>query len=277
MPTSSPNIGICLWSVPGNSDESRIRLAHRLGMRGLQIDLGPSDRNYPLALPAVQDRYKEWSNSLCLTYTALGIIDFLSCSLSDPAHHRKAFETIDKAIEAAVTMEIPLLQFPSFGASAIADARGFGATVECFRYACQQAGERHILVGSENVLDRANQRLLIEMVGAPNFRIYFDTANPKRMKDLSGPELLEDVFDLTPEVHLKDSFLSGVPALLGKGETDCTQSMKILREREFSGWMHLENNYGKLSELSGVSAEELIRQDLSTVREFFSEGSLVQQ
>ncbi len=265
----NPKIGICLWSVPAKDNASRIRLAHQLGIHGFEIDLGNSEQGFPMAQESVQSVFKTWRDQLGLTYTTLGVNEFCSCSMSDPVLRQRAHEAVDKAIEVAAAMEIPLLQFPSFFASEIKDAAGFGATVDCLRYACEKAGEKDILIGSENALDLANQRLLLEMVDAPNFRIYFDTANPKCMKGLSGPELLEDAYPKVGEVHLKDECEDGRPALLGQGDTAFNQSMAILNSRDYDGWMHLENNYNKLPALLGISVEEAIEKDLAYARSLF--------
>lgn len=228
MPTK-PKIGICLWSLPGDNDQARIRLAHQLGFRGIEIDLGSSEQDYPLAQPKVQQRYREWQSEMELTYTTLGVIEFLKCSLSDPNQHREAHQTIDKAIDAAAAMQIPTIQLPSFGASAIKNASGFGATVDCFRYACEKARPHAITLYSENALDQANQLFLLEMVNSPNFQLCFDTANPKRMSGLDGADLLAASYDRIGEVHLKDGFLDRRPALLAEGETDFSQCWQSSR------------------------------------------------
>lgn len=261
-------IGICLWSVPEKDDESRIRMARRLGIRGIEIDLGRVVEGCPLSQPETQARYKAWRTELGLTYTAMGVNELCFTAMTDPANRSQIFSVIDTAIAAAVEMEIPLLQFPSFVASDILDTAGLEASVACLRYACEQAEGAGVLIGSENALDLAGQRALLKAITHSNFRIYFDTANPKCMKGNDGPELLEVAYRHVAEVHLKDGFQDDRPALLGTGESDVAGSLAILKARGYEGWMHLENAYSKIPDILGMSAEEVIKKDIAYARSF---------
>lgn len=262
-------IGICLWSVPEKDDESRMRMAHRLGIKGLEIDLGCVSDGCPLSKPQVQAAYKAWREEFGFTYTAMGLNEFCNTAMTEPGNYELVCSVIDKAIAAAVEMNVPLLQFPSFVASDILDTAGLDATIDCLRYACEQAESTGVLIGSENALDLDGQRTLLAAITAPNFRIYFDTANPKCMKGNDGPELLADAYDRVAEVHLKDGFQDDSPALLGAGESDLPGSLAILKDRGYTGWMHLENAYSQLPIIHGLSAEEVIKKDIAYARSLF--------
>ena len=82
------------------------------------------------------------------------------------------------------------------------------------------------------------------------------------MKGLDGPELLKDAYERVAELHLKDGFQDDKPALLGQGESDLEGSIAILKEKNYQGWMHLENNYHQLPKILGLSLEEVIKKDI---------------
>jgi sugar phosphate isomerase/epimerase len=142
----------------------------------------------------------------------------------------------------------------------------FHNTVECLRHACHSAEGTDILIGSENVLSLEDQLRLVEEVGHPKLRLYFDTRNPFHIKGYDVAPMLERVYPHVCEVHLKDGVDGGNSTLLGKGNSGFLRSMEVLIQHRYAGWVILENDYRQIAADNGISPEAGIKSDIEFVQ-----------
>ena len=190
------------------------------GLDGVELELGSSEDGFPLSQSQRLKTVMSLRDELGLVYPSIGVNAFCQHSATDPSGHPILREAIDRALDCAEALKVPLLQIPSFGASMIRDDTGLKQTVALFRFACEKAAGRSILIGSENVLRIDDLNRLVREVDAPNFRVYFDTANPHAMLGEHARPLLEAALPYLAEVHLKEARDDKEPALLGEGDTD---------------------------------------------------------
>lgn len=262
-------VGVCSWSLPAGTPRERIECAARSGLSGVQLELGSEADGYPLSKGDLRAEYRALHDGIGQAYPSLGMNVFCEHAATTPDKADELRKALCLGIETALELEIPLLQIPSFGASHIHDQAGLSHTIELFRYACEQAANTPILIGSENVLNPDELAQLIAGVDAANFRIYFDTANPAAMTDLSAVTLLEASLPYLAETHLKDSRSDKAPVLLGEGDTGYAEVAERLAASEYSGWLVLENPYERLMAARSLSAEALLRKDIETIEECF--------
>ena len=184
--------GLCEWSSPVQGPYV-CRFAKDMGLDAVELAQGDYERSFPLSNPYIQDIYLEEAarNGIALTAIAVNCLDYYGMTKPDGSMQKKvAVRAIEKAVEAAKRMKLPLVQIPAFGESAIHSADDFRSVAACLAYACRLAAEDGIMVASENALSTEEDLRLLEEVACPNLKIYMDTQNPYINKGYSAPEMI---------------------------------------------------------------------------------------
>ncbi|MCF7947508.1 MAG: sugar phosphate isomerase/epimerase [Spirochaetia bacterium] len=267
-------IGICAWSLPIEGPYA-CKLASEIGLDGIQLDIGPYERGFPLSRDFVQQAYVEAAAEYGISYPSMAarVSDYYSM-VSEPgeAEHEIVKQGIEKAIEACGKMNIPVLLIPNFEKSAIKSYRDFDIAVDVMKWACELGARNGVTIAAENTLSIEETVKLLSSVDKRNFKLYFDFQNYYLHKNYYSPDILEALMPHVVELHVKDGKnrdLSG--ALLGKGDVNFSESMDVLRKSNYSGWVVTENYYD-VAPLCGESDNpvELIKQDLSTIKRALS-------
>jgi len=264
-------IGICQWALPMEGSYGS-KLASELGLEGIQLDIGTNKRGFLLSNKFVQEAYLEFGKEFGISFPSIAIPELDNFSMLAPEGSRDreiANKAIRKAIETAEAMKISLVMIPSFNKSEIKTEADFEQAVDCLQNACDYAKNKGIIIGTENLLSVNDVKLLFKKVNRSNLKLYFDTQNYSLNKGYNTAEMLELLISYICEVHVKDGKngdLSG--ALLGKGDANFYNSMKVLKKYNYSGWIILENYYDQepLS-LQNNSLVELLKQDIETLKE----------
>ena len=270
---SGNKIGICEWALPVDGPWAG-KLASRLGIDGIQIDIGPYERGFPKARKAVQEAYLEAAEEYGIVYPSMAVrVSDYYRMLDEPGteEHEICRTGIAAAVGACEAMQIPRILIPNFEKSAVKNERQFDILVEILQWACDLAADAGIVIAPENTLSVAKTRELFETVDRRNLGLYFDFQNYFLHNDDHTPELLEALYDLIVEVHVKDGRnkdLSG--ALLGEGDASFVESAEVLKKRDYAGWIVLENYYDMppLCEMSDDPVA-LLKKDVATLRKQF--------
>jgi sugar phosphate isomerase/epimerase len=234
-------LGVCEWNIPVNGLEARFEWAAEVGLRAIEVDLENAEGNESLV--------RELSERLNIAVPTLGLNACCANSMCDPVQHPVIEKAFDAAIQTALALHIPKLQVPSFGKSWIDSDADFEQTVECYRLLLSKVAGTGLLVGTENGLSAKKQLELLERVGSEQLKIYFDTRNAFAMAGLNSAEILSALYPHVIEVHLKDGLSDEGPSKpLTQGNSGFAECMAILRERQFDGWMLLENNYASIDD-----------------------------
>jgi sugar phosphate isomerase/epimerase len=240
-------LGICNFCVPG-SGVFAPELVAEVGLDGMSIEFGTYSNGFPLSSRRIQDAYNGAREQYGIEYCNIGCsgFDFIPFY----AHQGHALydvvrKCIKDAVNAAVYLKIPLVFIPSFSASTIETEEQFQNAVKMFRYACDLALDKGIMIGSENMMDAPMQIRLCEEVGRNNFGIFYDSDNYFFNKGYDQVEMLEAIYDyLVPQMHVKDGkrgVLAG--SLLGHGDARFNDVITCLKKRNYKGWLIIENLY----------------------------------
>lgn len=243
-------LGICNFCVPGTGVFAP-RFVAEAGLDGMSIEFGSLAKGFPLASRRLQDAYLDAQQHHAVQYPNIGLSDFDNTSMHAPAGspaHAVVRRMFRSAIDAAAHMGIPLVFAPSFLASEIKSEEELVRTAEMFRFACDLAGDRGILVASENMLPPARQRQLAETVGRKNFRLFYDSNNLFHFMGIDQVQALRETYDLlVPQVHVKDGRKGELgSALLGTGDANFEGVMQELGSRGYDGWLIIENAYEQM-------------------------------
>jgi sugar phosphate isomerase/epimerase len=247
-----------------------------MGLQGVELDLGSHEHGLPLRNGRIQTAYDRARRRAHIEYPSIAVNALLNHGLTNPPDSeagRLGNLAVETAVRVAADMNIPVVQVPSFEDGAIRDEAGLQNTVRHLAQACDLAETVDVIIATENLLSAAENRRLIDLVGGDRLRVFFDLQNPHLVEGYHVPDMLRDLMPFVVEVHAKDGVDTMSSAMLGQGASDFAQSAEVLREAEFSGWVHLENYYDRypLSERND-DPYELLAEDLAILRAALNGG-----
>ena len=269
----SYKIGIVEWAFPCPGPYG-LKIAAELGLEGMELDFGEYEAGFPLYHPRIQDAYLECAARYGIAFPSMALNALNTHGMSNDrgtADGMIAIETIQKGIEAAKRMNIPVVQLPSFHNGDIRTEEDFYNTSEKLRLACDLAEGTDMIVAMENVLDAKQTKRMIEEVGSPCLKVFYDTQNYHLERGYSQPAMLEAIADDVVQIHVKDGYNRTISStLLGKGDTSFRETAEVILRTGCTEWLLLENLYNQQPlSLWNADAFELIRQDIEVLREIF--------
>jgi sugar phosphate isomerase/epimerase len=235
-------VGLTEWRLPVSGIEA-VRLAASVGAEGVQLDFGGQGRGELIDAPGRTDALLAEAQACGVRLLALAGNHFNDVGLtSEPGIVRPLLERL---LDAAVALGMPLAFVPSFRRSAIDGPVAFARTAEVLRWAAAEAAARDLLLANENVLTGEQARALADEVGSPSFRLLLDAFNPVAA-GLRADALVTSLGELlADQVHLKDGPPdAGASPLLGAGDGRLEDTVDALREHRVP--VHafvLENDY----------------------------------
>ena len=262
-------IGICAWSVPMDGPYG-VKVASDYGFKGMQLDIGEPERGFELSYPHVQKAYLQFAKEHDITFTAISVRLFDRYGMTrENGTPEKAMvlEGIEKAIQAAQTMNIPIVMLGSFLDGEIKNDEDFNLTAECLVKACEMAEGKDIIIATENLLSIEENKKLFEVINKENLKLYFDTQNYYLNSNYNAAEMVRELYDFICEVHVKDGrgHISG--SLLGEGDSNFFETMEALKEKGYQGWVLIENYYDQ-KPLSNENCNplELLEKDVDILK-----------
>ncbi len=258
--------GICQWNLPVNGPEGCYELV-KCGLDGMEL-------NYTNELLENIDEYCKIAGETGVEFPTLGMNNF--CDRSYICEGSEAYfeKEIATALKCALKLGVKTLQIPAFAASDIKTGDELCMAAKNLRKACELAEPYGIYICTENALDAEQNSEFFKLVNHPLFKFYFDNQNLWRMKGKHCAEVLELMKDHIVEAHAKDSLVidgnqTWLP--LGEGDGEFYSSMEFLKNKAFSGWIHLENDYQTDAEKNPLDFDyiEAIKKDLNTLKSIF--------
>ena len=109
-------LGVVEWACP-LPGPGGLKILSELGLQGMELDFGEYEAGYPLYNERVQDLYLENGAKYGIEFPAIGLNALNThgmCHDRDSVDGMIAIQTIEKGIETAIKMNIPVAQLPSF-------------------------------------------------------------------------------------------------------------------------------------------------------------------
>jgi sugar phosphate isomerase/epimerase len=266
-------LGIVEWALPVDGPYG-CKIAADVGFEGIQLDIGSYQRNFPITKRSVQEAYLEAAGQFGIEYPAVGCnaLDVYGMVAPKGFNERAiAYKVMTSAIDAAAAMGIPTVMIQSFKASAIETSQDFERAINVFSDVCDYALDKgQITIGMENLLSVEALIRLIDAVGKPNLKVFFDTQNYYLDAKVDVAAMVEPLIPHICEVHVKDGYEADIEpsgALLGEGDSGFFDTIAELRRCGYSGWLISENFYdrGPVSRLSDDPVE-LMSKDYQTLK-----------
>jgi sugar phosphate isomerase/epimerase len=241
------SLGFPLRQAVAAAPAARIRIgscrlgledAQRAGLDGVEISAGGAADTLAVADPAVRQKYKAQMQA-----TGLAISSFMMGVLnSHPlATEPRAPAWLEQAIDAARDLGAKVILVAFFGKGDLqADGKPKAADVDVvvrrLRAAAPQAEKAGVALAIENRLTARQNVELLERIGSPAARIYYDVGNTTAL----GYDAAAEIRFLRERivcVHFKDG-----PHYLGEGKVPYPPIAAALKDIGYQGWIVLETS-----------------------------------
>jgi L-ribulose-5-phosphate 3-epimerase len=227
-------IGACDWSIGQSSNLEAISLAKKIGLDGVQISLGNVSNDMHLRQDKVQKLYLDASrkNGIAIGGLAIGTLNSIPYK-SDMRTEQWVSDSIDVA--KIMGTKVVLLAF--FGKGDLkGDKTGTDEVIRRLKKVAPKAEANGIILGIESWLSAKEHMVIIDAVGSPNVKVYYDVANSNKM----GYNIYEEIRwlgkDNICEFHAKENGY-----LLGQGKVDFPEVRKAIDDIGYEGWVQIES------------------------------------
>ncbi len=234
-PKNKIRIGACDWSVGKNSDPAAFEVAKKIGLEGIQINMGSDLDNMHLRDKSIQASYLDISKKtgVMIGGLALGELNHTPYK-SDPRTEDWVWDSIDVADILGV--KVILLAF--FNNNDLRkDEAGKKEVIQRLKGVAPHAEKLGITLGIESYLSAEELTELIQRVGSKSIKVYYDFRNSAD----AGYDVIKEIKflgkDSICELHMKENGF-----LLGGGSLDWNRIGETLLEMDYygGGWMQIE-------------------------------------
>jgi len=248
-------IGVCDWTIGKMSDPASLEVAKRIGLNGVQVDFGRAEDDLPLFDPELQKRFVDarQEHEMEIASLAMGVLNNIPYK-NDP----RAERWVPQAIDVAEAMGVNVILLAFFGnGDLMNDSQGTDAVVRRLKQVAPRAEKAGVTLGIESWLSAEKHVDIIERVGSPAIKVYYDVGNSNK----AGYDIYSEIRRLGKlicEFHAKD-----YDDLYGKGSIDFEQVREAMDDIGYRGWFVMEGTKMPL----GV--EESCRYDAEYLRGIF--------
>ena len=243
-------LGACDWSIRSAGRLAAFDTAAAIGLDGVQFSFGlPGQYEVDLrtaeAREACARRVKE--TGVRVASLALGVLNKEPLATSD-----RAEACVADCIEALTHMPERNVLLAFFGKGSLLDKpEARAAVIERLKRLARKAEQAGVTLSLETQLDADGHLEIIEGVGSPAVKVYYDVANmtyqgydvPGEIRRLGGRGLIS-------EIHMKER-----GCLLGHGEVDFRAVRAAMEDAGYRGWLILEGALPKGAPVAGAYAE----------------------
>ena len=230
-------IGACEWALH-KSDPSCFDVAKEIGLDGVQVDLGNLEDGPRMLKPDVQKAYLAAANRTGLEIASLGMGIMNLIPLKSDS---RAAKWLDQSIDICKAMGITLTMPAMFhnGNLDMKKTKEIDRLVEVIKNVTPKAEKAGVTIALENYLSAKDNMTIIERIGSPCVKVYYDVGNSTD----KGYDIYSEIrelgkHDLLCEFHLKDAEFV---LCRDKGRVDLKKVRKAMDDVDYRGWLQLES------------------------------------
>ncbi|EMI42443.1 TIM barrel protein [Rhodopirellula sp. SWK7] len=252
-------LGTCDWSIQQQFSTESFHFAKRVGLRGIQYSFGTEGDGLDLRTRQNRDTLRDTvkQTGVAISSMGIGLLNKIPFATTDEGENLviECIETMEKlkreATELAerdptdhefatlVSPNVVLIAFFNRG-----DINGNPALIEQTITKLKRVApfaEKHgVTLAIESLLNEKDLRHILDSVGSPALKVYYDTGNSARM----GYDIYREIASLGAdnicEIHIKEN-----NALLGEGEIDFVKVKSLLTTMQYNGWIIIEGSAPK--------------------------------
>ncbi|MGC3945118.1 MAG: sugar phosphate isomerase/epimerase family protein [Chryseolinea sp.] len=228
-------ISACDWSLGKSSDPGSFALAKQIGLQGVQLNLGNLENNLHLRKPEVLNKFLTASKNSDIAISSIAIAEMNRVPYkSDPRTDQWVSDAIDVAVACGV--KVILLAFFDKG-DLRNDANGVASVISKLKSVAPKAEKSGVILGIESYLSASELMHIMDSVGSPNVKVYYDFRNSADAGYDVIKELKQLGKDRICELHMKEN-----GSLLRNGSMDWPKICDTLVSMDYvgSGWMQIE-------------------------------------
>ncbi len=226
-------IGACDWSIQARGDVAAVEKAAKLGLDGVQVSFGRPGEKFDLRRPEVRAQYQAAckEHGMEIASLAMGVLNQVPYATEESAE-----QWVEDCVELMPKLDqkIVLLAFFSKG-----DIKGRpdlqAEVVRRLKRVAPKAEKAGVVLGIESWLSADEHLRILDAVGSPAVRVYYDVANMEKM----GYDIYAEIGRLGREricqIHCKENGF-----LLGQGRVDFRKVKHALDEIGWRGWLIIE-------------------------------------
>ena len=228
------SIGACDWSIGKSSDIAAFEVAREIGLEGIQVNMGSLSNNLHLRDKTRQQKYLEASKESGIKISSIAIAELNNIPYkSDPQTEQWVLDSIDVAANLGV--QVILLAF-FYNNDLRKDDAGKKEVIRRLKKAAPKAEKQGVILGIESYLSAEEHMEIIQQVGSPSVKIYYDFRNSAD----AGYDVIKELKwlgkDPICELHMKENGY-----LLGSGTLEWQKIADTLMELDYGkGWMQIE-------------------------------------
>lgn len=218
-----------------------ISLTHQIGADGLEVDMGGLGQretfDSKLADPALRQQFLDTARASGVEICSLAMTGFFAQSFAQRAGVERM---VQDCLDTAKAMGVKVAFLPlGVGTDLVKHPELRPAVVERLKTVAPKAAEAGVVIGIETALDAAGEAKLLDEIGAPSVRSYFNFANPIK----AGRDLYSELQTLGREricqIHCTDG--DGV-WLQDDPKIDMKRVRSTLDTMGWSGWLVIERS-----------------------------------
>jgi len=208
-------------------------VARKIGLDGVQVSLGTAADDMRLCQREVQQTFQEAAKASGVAIASLAIGELNSIPYkSDP----RAEVWVSRCVEAMSALGVKVVLLAFFGKGDLAvDKAGTEEVVRRLKRVAPKAEKAGVILGLESWLSAEDTMRIMERVGSPAVKMYYDVCNSTDRGYDIGKEICWLGKKNICEFHLKEN-----GSLLGQGKVDFKRVRAALDDIGYEGWMQIE-------------------------------------
>lgn len=251
-------VGMCCWNMQ-DCHLTVFDTAAKIGLDGVQLGIPRTEQEkLSLRRPEVQEQFRAAAKRAGVQIMGT------ACQFGKPLKTEPvAALVLHDWIEVTHNLGARVMLVPFFGKASIVDVNvkeEFDRVVAVLRELAPRAEKHNVILGLENTLSAVDNRKILDAVGSPAVKVYYDVGNSTN----NGHQVLEEIRALGKEYicefHIKDG-----RNLLGQGKIDMPAIAQAIRDIGYDKWIVLETS----------SPTDLVadtKTNLAYVRQVFTKG-----
>jgi sugar phosphate isomerase/epimerase len=224
-------IGACQWSLR-NSGPECFDVAKKIGLDGVQVDMGSAGNDMHLRKPELQRAYLAAAKKSGSQISSLAIAEMNNIPLKNDA---RAEQWLADSIAVMKALNVKIVLVATFGkGDLIGDQTGIDHTVEVLKRLAPKAEAAGVIFGLENYLSAEENLGIIGRVGSSAVKVYYDVGNSTD----KGYDIHREIRMLKGQVcefHAKDGDF-----MLGQGRIDFHKVREAMDAIDYRGWIQIE-------------------------------------
>ena len=231
-------LSACDWSMGMRFQTAAVKLARQIGLDGVEAACGNPADTLQIATPAIQDQYKALMKETGIVVSSTAMTLGNQCPL---ATDKRAAAWFDQTIEATKALGATNILMAFFGKGNLRQGDELKKTetdniVARLKEAAPKAEKLGVVLGLENTLSAKHNMLIMDRVGSPALKVYYDCRNSWG-NGFDVPDEIRQLKDRICQFHFKDG-----KDYLGEGMVKWDQVRDAMNAIDYKGWIVLETS-----------------------------------